>query len=123
MVVKQRDVYLLPHPINPESQDYHPFIVLSDLRANKYERTFVAVMITSSQFKLDHYSFPLTDEMFERELDKEGCHARMHLITLLLDEEIRGSKLNTMKVFYFNQLMKSIGDLIFNFNFTPITIP
>jgi mRNA-degrading endonuclease toxin of MazEF toxin-antitoxin module len=121
MVINQRDVYLLPHPINPASQDYHPFIVLSDQRANKYEKTFIAVMITSSAYKRDHYSFPLTDEMFEDNLQKDDCHARMHLITLWIDEEIRGKKLNVMKEVYFNQLMKSIGDLIFNYNFSPIT--
>jgi hypothetical protein len=121
MNINQRDVYLLPHPINPNSEDRHPGIVLSVLDANNHERTFIAVMITSSKIKKDDYSFELRNEMFESDLPKGGSHARMHLISLVLNEEVLGKRLNVMKVFYFNQLMASIGDLIFSYNFTPIT--
>ena len=120
MSVNQREVYKLPHPITLEIEEGHPFIVLSVLDANNHERTFVAVMITSSEFKKDEYSFPLANEMFERDLPKPDSHARMHLMTLCLPEDIIGNRLNVMKEFYFNQLMAAIGDLVFNFNFTPI---
>lgn len=121
MAVKQREVYLLPHPINPNTQEYHPFIVISTESSNLRENTFLAVMITASENTIDDHSFQLSDEMFDKPLRKTGCHARMHLIMLCLPEEIRNNKLNTMKDFYFKQLMKSIGDIVFNYDFTPIT--
>ena len=116
--VNQRDVYLLPHPFDREVCE-HPFIVLSTNESNNHENTFVAVMITSSKEYYDDYSFDLTDEMFERPLIKSDSHVRMHLITLCLTEDISGYKKNTMKSMYFKQLMQSIGDLIFNYNFEP----
>lgn len=117
-MVSQRDVLLLPHPFDSKAE-YHPFIVLSTKAANEYENTFTAVMITSSQYRKDDFSFELTDGMFEQPLPKKNCHVRMHLLTLCLTEEIRGAKLNRMKEFYFKQLMLAIGDLIFNYEFHP----
>lgn len=120
MVIKQREVYVLPHAITLLPTEKHPFIVLSTEDANSHERTFIAVMMTGSEFTRDDYSFELNDSMFEFQLKKPGCHARMHLVTLCLDEKIIGNKVNTMKEFYFNQLMKSIGDLVFNYDFSPL---
>ena len=97
MAINQREVYLLPHPINPSSIPPHPFIVLSTKEANDHESTFVAVMITASDFKRDDFSFDLKDDMFLKPLDKQNCHVRMHLITLILSEEIIGRKINEMK--------------------------
>ena len=119
MAIKQREVYFLPHPINPASVENHPFIVLSTQSSNEHERTFIGVMITSSINKKDNFSFNLTDEMFEHPLKKSGSHVRMHLITLCLNEEAI-SRVNVMKEFYFKQLMKSIGDLIFDYDFSPL---
>jgi hypothetical protein len=116
MSIQQRDVYLLPHPIRGED---HPFIVLSVEEANRYERTFIAVMITSMNH-VDDFSFELSDEMFEQPLPKKNSHVRMHLLTLCLDEEIVGKRINRMKALYFKELMKSIGDLIFNYGFSPL---
>jgi len=116
MAVEQREVYLLPHPFDSQVEE-HPFIVLSVREANDYENTFIGVMITSSEKYQDDFSFQLTDEMFESPLGKKNSHARMHLLQLCLNEEIKGRRLNKMKPFYFRQLMKSIGDLIFHFDF------
>lgn len=44
----------------------------------------------------------------------------MHLITIYLGEEIIGKKLNTMKEFYFKQLMTTIGEMVFNYRFEKI---
>ena len=121
MAVHQRDVYILPFPLNSKVED-HPFIVLSVNEANEYEKTFIGVMITSMGF-VDDFSFPLLDEMFEKKLEKKNCHARMHLVTLCLKKEIIGSKdkyVNKMKPQFFKQLMAAIGDLIFNYEFTPL---
>ena len=120
MGINQRDVYLLPHPINPKSEENHPFIVISVESSNSHENTFLAVMITASKKTIDDHSFQLTDDMFEYPLRKTDCHARMHLIMLCLPKEIIGNKLNTMKEFYFKQLMKYIGDIVFNYDFTPL---
>lgn len=76
-------------------------------------------MITSSTYK-DDFSFDLNDSMFDKPLDKKGCHVRMHLVTIYLNEEIIGKKLNTMKEFYFRQLIATIGELVFNYNFEKI---
>jgi len=119
MVVEQRDVFLLPHPFDSRVEE-HPFIALSIQEANNYENTFIAVMITSSTKYRDDFSFELTDDMFEKPLRKSDCHARMHLLTLCLNEEIKGVKINRMKPFYFKQLMKSIGSAVFNFEFSPV---
>ncbi|MBO9632266.1 MAG: hypothetical protein J7578_04055 [Chitinophagaceae bacterium] len=119
MGVEQRDVYLLP-PTHDSSLIEHPFIVLSVKDANDYEGTFVGVMITSSSNYLDDFSFRLDNQMFDKPLGKQGSHARMHLITLCVSDAIKGTRINKMKPFYFKQLMKSIGDLIFNYDFTPI---
>lgn len=107
MAIDQKDVYLLPFPFNDGTQD-HPFIVLSIKEANEIENTFIAVMITSSAYR-DDFSFDLNDNMFEKPLDKKGCHVRMHLVTIYLGKEIRGRKLNTMKELYFKELMSTIG--------------
>ena len=117
-IASQRDVFLLPHPFDSKV-DFHPFIVLSTQEANEYENTFTAVMITSSEYRRDDFSFDLVNEMFDHPLPKTNCHVRMHLLTLCLTEEIRGNKLNRMKEVYFKQLMLAIGDLIFNYDFLP----
>ena len=117
MGINQRDVFILPHPISRSPGERHPFIVLS---ANFNERTFVAVMMTSSEITNDVYSFDLENSMFEHDLAKTNCHIRMHLLTLCLDEEIIGQRVNRMKELHFRELMKSIGDLIFNYSFEPL---
>ncbi len=117
MAIEQREVYLLPYPKNV-NKDNHPFIVLSTKECNEYEQTFIAVMITSMEY-IDDYSFSLKDEMFEDKLQKQGCHVRMHLVTLCLSSEVIGKRITRMKVPYFRQLMRSIGDLIFDYDFTP----
>ncbi len=119
MAINQRDVYLLPFPLGGVVQD-HPFIVLSIREANEIENSFIAVMITSSDVHKDDYSFDLNDSMFEKPLPKKGSHVRMHLITIDLNKKIRGVKLNTMKEFYFKQLMLMMGELVFNYNFEKI---
>jgi hypothetical protein len=119
MAVSQREVYILPHPISLKPEEKHPFIVLSILEANNNENTFIGVMITGSEITKDDYSFELKDEMFIKPLKKDNCHVRMHLITLCLTEEVIGQKVNEMKDFYFKELMASIGDLIFNYDFKP----
>lgn len=118
MAINQREVYLLPFPLDSTTQD-HPFIVLSIKEANEIENTFIAVMITSSAYK-DDLSFDLNDSMFDKPLHKKGCHVRMHLVTIYLTKEIIGKKLNTMKEFYFKQLMATIGEMVFNYKFEKI---
>lgn len=118
MTVEQRDVYLLP-PTHANIED-HLFIVLSTKEANDYEGTFVGVMITSSDKWHDDYSFDLTDAMFESPLDKKNSHARMHLVTLCLNGDVKGKRVNRMKPMYFKELMASIGDLVFGYSFKPI---
>ena len=117
MSVSQREVYMLPFPLSSGGED-HPFIVLSCKEANDLENTFIAVMITSSTYKDDH-SFDLRDEMFEKPLAKQGCHARMHLITLVEVADINGRMVNKMRPLYFKNLMADIGQIIFNYEFVP----
>ena len=119
MTVEQREVYLLPFPFDSKAED-HLFIVLSVRQANEYENTFIAVMITSSEKYNDDFSFRLTDDMFDFPLLKKNSHARMHLLQLCMDKEIVGRRLNKMKPFYFKELMKAIGDLIFHYEFAPL---
>jgi hypothetical protein len=119
MAVNQRDVYLLPHPYGNNHGEPHLHIVLSVLEANQYENTFVAVMITSSSVTRDDFSFTLYDQMFEKPLAKKNCHVRMHLMTLSFGEDIDRPKINTMKPAPFKELMRSIGDLIFDYEFLP----
>jgi len=119
MEISQRDVFILDPPF-AENLTQHPFIVLSCKESHLVEGTFIGVMITSSKHYKDDYSFNLTDEMFESPLEKQDCHARMHLVTLFYEGEIKGRKINKMKVFYFKQLMKTIGELVFNYNFIPL---
>jgi hypothetical protein len=119
MIIEQRDVYLFP-PLHDSSLRLHPFIVLSVRQANGYEGTFVACMVTSSNIYRDDFSFELTDEMFESPLDKKNSHVRMHLMTLCIEQFIEGKRINRMKPFYFKQLMKSIGDLVFHYDFSPL---
>jgi len=117
MTVEQRDVFLLP-PTHDNIDD-HLFIVLSTQEANDYEGTFIGVMITDSDVWHDDFSFDLRDEMFETPLRKKTSHARMHLVTLCLEQTIVGKRTNRMKPFYFKQLMASIGDLVFGYSFKP----
>ncbi len=120
MPINQREVYMLPHPWDSNAEK-HPFIVLSVLDANQHERTFLAVMITSEPNRIDDFSFMVQDAMFEKPLKHPNCHVRMHLIMMAFNEETNNvAPVNKIKKAYFNQLMKSIGDLIFNFDFTPL---
>jgi hypothetical protein len=57
--------------------------------------------------------------MFEKPLDKNNCHARMHLITSSSNGCII-KPVNKMKPHAFRQLMGNIGDLIFNYEFKPM---
>lgn len=121
-VINQRDVYLLPFPFGDENGEPHPYIILSINDANVQEDSFQAVMITSSSYK-DDFSFKLTDEMFDKPLEKSNCHVRMHLIILGLNEHILNPNLKPfcrMKKYYFDQLMRTIGELVFNYEFSPL---
>jgi hypothetical protein len=118
-VIKQRELYILPYTINDKIET-HPFIVLSCLEANEHENTFIAVMISSSEITKDDHSFNLSNEMFEKELKAENCHVRMHLIFMCMPEDIKSNRINIMKISYFNHLMKEIGAMIFNYDFSPI---
>ena len=123
MPINQRDVYLLPFPFDSHNGQDHLHIVLSIQEANGQDKSFLAVMITTSEFHKDELSFHLNDNMFEKPLQKDGSHARMHIIMLALNKEIVGTigkPLNRMKKIYFDQLMKSIGELVFNFEFNPL---
>lgn len=121
MPVSQREVYIIPPPFNQELEP-HPFIVLSCHEANSNENTFIAVMVTSSDLYKDDYSFDLQDEMFESPLPKKNSHVRMHLFTLCYDTEVLGNRINVMKPKYFKQLLKSIGEMIFEYRFEPLNI-
>lgn len=117
-LVNQREVYMLPFPaVLDDGETNHPFIVLSCDEANdNNDHTFIGVMITSSRFTDDN-SFYLTDEMFEKPLAKQNCHVRMHLITLCIKEDIQRARVNKMREKHFHQLMKTIGELVFNYKF------
>lgn len=119
MAIEQREVYLLPFPL-PGGGENHLFIVLSAKEANDYEGTFIGVMITTSDTHYNDLSFDLNDNMFESPLRKPNSHVRMHLLTLYYSTETIGGRMNRMKVQYFKQLMASIGEVVFNYNFTPI---
>jgi hypothetical protein len=43
----------------------------------------------------------------------------MHLMTLSFGEDIDRPKINMMKIAPFKELMRSIGDLIFDYDFLP----
>lgn len=117
---EQRDVYLIKPPFDP-SLDAHPFIVLSIKESNECEDTFIGVMITSSTVYVDDHSFTLSDSMFRYPLDKANCHVRMQLMTLCKKRDAgNGSPINRMKPLYFKELMKSIGELVFNYDFLPL---
>lgn len=119
MAIKQREVYLLPHPFDSKVER-HPFIILSSDEANEHEDTFIAVMITSSDVYRNDFSFDIRDGMFEKPLHKSGSHVRMHLLTLYLNEDITANRINIMKEFYFRQLMAAVGDLVFGCEFKPL---
>jgi mRNA-degrading endonuclease toxin of MazEF toxin-antitoxin module len=117
--VNQREVYYLPFPFGSENGEDHPYIVISTKSSNAKEQTFLAVMITASA-KNDDYTFSVQDNMFEKPLLKAKCQVRMHLIVFALYENVDhqkykiGKPVTAMKKFYFEQLMKSIGLLIFD---------
>lgn len=119
MGTSQREVYFLEYP-PPGVSGKHMHIVLSTLESNKNTSTFVAVMITSSDQFRDDYSFDLNDDMFETVfLRKAGSHVRMHLVTLCLETDKIGNRISRMKPFYFSEMMKTIGEMVFNYDFTP----
>src|SRR5689334_4604969 len=116
--VVKRFIYLpFPDNLKEHNEKEHLFIVLSDVEANNVEPSFVGVMITSSGTRRDDYSFNLSDSMFEQPLGKSGSHVRMHLLTLCVPKDIVGRRVNVMKEFYFNRLMETIGELVFNYDF------
>ena len=124
MAVKQREVYILPFPdvlySKEKDQEDHPFIVLScDESNDNNDNTFIGVMISGMKYKDDN-SFELSDDMFDKPLAKPGCHVRMHLITLCIKKDIlTKNPVNTMLERDFRFLMKNIGELIFNYKFSP----
>ncbi len=120
MAIKQREVYLLPFPFGGDNVAPHYFIVLSTEEANKQENTFIAAMITTSDIHRNEYSFPLSNAMFDKHLPLSDSHVRMHLITIYRNREILKNCVNTMKEYYFNQLLAQIGDMVFNCLITPV---
>jgi mRNA-degrading endonuclease toxin of MazEF toxin-antitoxin module len=115
MAINQREVYKFPFPFGGNDVEPHPFIILSVKEANELENTVIAVMITTSTHYKDDYSFELNDSMFDRPLPKPNSHVRMHLVTVFLKKEIKSSRIGIMNVFFFNQLMASIGELVFGY--------
>jgi len=80
-------------------------------------------MITTSPTYHDELSFDLSDAMFEHPLRKPNSHVRMHLIPLSRNNEIiqqRLNPVNRMKKKHFDEMMKQIGEMVFNFDFTPL---
>ena len=59
-------------------------------------------MITSSERYFDDFSFGLSNEMFETPLTKNNSHARMHLLQLCMNNEIKGKRITKMKPLYLN---------------------
>lgn len=97
--------------------DKHYFVVLSGNEANKNINTFIGVMITTSNKYYDDYSFDVEEGMFDPALPKESSHIRMSLVSLCIDNKIIGQRKAVMKERFFCQLMETIGDLMFGFEF------
>lgn len=117
MAINQRDVFLLKLEDVPD----HPCIVVSSSASNDFEGSFLAVLITSNGAN-DTMTFPLFDQMFETPLPKKNSQARCHMMFLNREKHIIGNKsvpLNRMKEAPFNELMKQIGECVFNFNIEP----
>ncbi len=121
--VNQRDVYLInPTNSNLDVDSQHLFIVLSSNESFQNEGTFIGVMISSSEKTIDDHSFHLSDEMFDRPLDRKNSHVRCHLVTLFRDRHLVGQqKMNVMKPFHFRRLMTFLGEMIFNYDFRPLS--
>lgn len=114
MLINQRDVVNYEFPFPDESFLIHPVIVLSIQSVCNIEGTFIGVPISHSELHNDNgYSFPLFNSSFVNPLDYPNSHARMHLITVLRVDEIRGRKINEMKKDDFNEMYSQIQELIF----------
>jgi len=109
MDLHQRDLVFLYDDIHTKNSiQEHPYIVISCQDAILHDGFVIVVMTTSSGMYNDDYSFPLTNEMFVKPLDKENCQARMHIIISVKNSQIAKRSVNKMKLVHFKQLLKQI---------------
>lgn len=110
-MVSQRDIVEV---VFPDQGGNHPAIVISNNLVQEVEGFFVCVMMTSSDYD-DEFSFPITDSMCVKPLNRKHCEARCHLINFVdMDSIITNSHNDQLKVQYFKELINKINQTTFS---------
>lgn len=94
----------------PDGQQLtHPFLILSCEAARQKEPGFYyGVMMTTSSY-VDRYSFPISQDMFDGHLPKEGNQIRLYIISSFRESDIDGL-IAKMKKPDFKNLMTQLKD-------------
>jgi len=108
MILKQRDIVEVNYYHSGFGFKPHPAIIVSNDELNKNEDFFYVVLI-SSKNTFPEYSYPLTDEMTTNKFKKKS-YVKCQIIT---SEKNVIQKLGTMKLNYFDEMVKKIIDSIF----------
>lgn len=112
MPYNQKDLVWLKDPIPlPDGTELpHPVLIISCTAANSMENFYTGIMMTASAHK-DKFSFPVTNEMFEGNLNKANCQLRLYLTVSFMESNIVRLE-NRMKKIHFKNVIEQIVDYV-----------
>jgi PemK-like, MazF-like toxin of type II toxin-antitoxin system len=115
MILNQRDVIEVYFKFPDGQVKPHPIIVLSVAKVFNHEKSFIGVPIShSEEYNSDYFSFPISNQCFEKHLKHQDSYVRMHLITLFSENDVvEKRKVNEMKTDAFNEMYDQIQQIIF----------
>ena len=112
-MLNQRDLVMVSCPLPNGTIQTHPYVVLSCKSANDHESSFTGVMMTSSKFIDDQFSWRVSNSMFDKQLVKSDCQIRLHLISHFSYADTNGWAVNRMKRADFDDLLNELFNVTF----------
>lgn len=112
MKYKQGDLVSLRKPIllPDDTSLAHPVLIVSSDFSNSYENHYTGLMMTSSVIT-DRFSFSCKNNMFERPLEKTGCHLRLYILVGFNESEVSTFK-NRMEKSYLIQVIDQLKECV-----------
>lgn len=101
-----------PVPLPDGGEKPHPVLIVSSNSSNA-QGFYTAVMMTSTDFFDDAFSFPCEDFMFQKNLQKSRCQLRLFILVSFSENEINW-KVNKMTTKHLEAVLKRIREQIFS---------
>jgi hypothetical protein len=116
MPFHQRDIVKVKRPMPDGPELSHPFLIISNERANSHEknRRYIGVMITHSKER-DKFTFELTKDMVDGKLGDKFCQIREHLIVGFSESDISRDVthyVGKMKMVHFKAVLDQIKEYV-----------